>query len=70
VFGLRGDSSSDGEADFRAKVLRFERDLIVSALDACGQNQRVAARSLGIQPSTLHEKMKRLGLLTRHPSVG
>lgn len=67
--GLRQAPSGAGDADFREKVLRFERDLIAVALDACGHNQRLAARSLGIQPSTLHEKMKRLGLATRRSPV-
>ena len=43
----------------------FERQLIESALLAEGGNQRRAAASLGLLPTTLHEKMKRLGLLRR-----
>jgi DNA-binding NtrC family response regulator len=40
----------------------YERDLIVSALEATGGNQRQAAFRLGLLPTTLHEKLKRLGL--------
>jgi DNA-binding NtrC family response regulator len=49
----------------KAKVAAFERQLIESALLAEGGNQRRAAASLGLLPTTLHEKMKRLGLLRR-----
>ena len=43
----------------------YERQLIQSALSACRGNQRRAAAALGLLPTTLHEKMKRLGLLRR-----
>lgn len=49
----------------KARVEAFERDLIEAALAASSGNQRRAAASLGILPTTLHEKMKRLGLLRR-----
>ena len=40
----------------------YERALILAALQATGGNQRRAAGALGILPSTLSEKLKRLGL--------
>jgi DNA-binding NtrC family response regulator len=43
----------------------YERSLIQAALEATAGNQRRAAVSLGLLPTTLHEKMKRLGLLRR-----
>ncbi len=43
----------------------YERQLIETALAATSGNQRRAARTLGLLPTTLHEKMKRLGLLKR-----
>lgn len=46
-------------------VREFERQLIEAALEASAGNQRRAAASLGLLPTTLHEKMKRLGLLRR-----
>lgn len=49
----------------KAKVAEYERRLIETALLAEGGNQRRAAASLGLLPTTLHEKMKRLGLLRR-----
>lgn len=42
----------------------YERQLIVSALESAGGRQRRAAASLGILPTTLHEKMTRLGIPT------
>ena len=43
----------------------YERHIIEEALGASRGNQRCAARALGVLPTTLHEKMKRLGLLRR-----
>ncbi|MET0554846.1 MAG: helix-turn-helix domain-containing protein [Vicinamibacteria bacterium] len=55
-------AATDG---LKAKVAAFERQLIESALAAERGNQRRAAAALGLLPTTLHEKMKRLGLLRR-----
>jgi two-component system response regulator HydG len=49
----------------KALVEAYERELIESALRLTAGNQRRAAASLGLLPTTLHEKMKRLGLLRR-----
>ena len=46
----------------RERVEIFERRLIEEALAASGGNQRRAAAALGVLPTTLHEKMRRLGL--------
>lgn len=43
----------------------YERRLIESALAATHGNQRRAAQALGLLPTTLHEKLKRLGLRPR-----
>jgi DNA-binding NtrC family response regulator len=43
----------------------YERRIIQEALHATRGNQRRAALALGVLPTTLHEKMKRLGLLQR-----
>jgi DNA-binding NtrC family response regulator len=40
----------------------YERSLVLWALAKSGGHQGDAARLLGIQPTTLNEKMKRLGL--------
>jgi DNA-binding NtrC family response regulator len=49
-------------ASLKDLVAEFERRLIVDALDAARGNQRRAARALGVLPTTLNEKMKRLGI--------
>lgn len=43
-------------------VQEYERQLLLMALELAGWNQRKVAASLGLLPSTLSEKMKRLGL--------
>lgn len=48
----------------KSRVDAYERELILSALKTAGGHQRRAARDLGILPTTLHEKMKRLGIPT------
>jgi DNA-binding NtrC family response regulator len=50
--------------DLRTLVREFERQLILHALEQHHGHQRRAAASLGIRPTTLHEKMKRLGILS------
>jgi DNA-binding NtrC family response regulator len=52
-------------ANLKNLVAEYERQLIESALSAHAWNQRRAAAALGVLPTTLHEKMKRLGLLRR-----
>ena len=51
--------------DLKALLENYERSLIREALAASGGHQRRTAARLGILPTTLHEKMKRLGLLRR-----
>lgn len=48
--------------DLRELLDNYERDLILDALAASGGNQRRAAAQLSVLPTTLSEKMKRLGL--------
>lgn len=54
-----------GGASLKMLLDAYERQLIETALAATAGNQRQAARTLGLLPTTLHEKMKRLGLLKR-----
>jgi DNA-binding NtrC family response regulator len=49
-------------ASLKDRVARFEQRLILQALERCDGNQRRAARELGLLPTTLNEKLKRLGL--------
>ncbi len=62
-------SSSGPRPTLKVMLEAYERQLIEEALSAAGGSQRRAARALGVLPTTLHEKMKRLGLL-RRPSAG
>ena len=50
-------------------VQEYERQLLLMALELAGWNQRKVAASLGLLPSTLSEKMKRLGLRTTRPDL-
>ena len=59
---------SDPSTSLKSLVDAYERQLIQSALTAAAGNQRRAAAALGLLPTTLHEKMKRLGLLRRPAS--
>ncbi len=50
------------ELDYAQTVARFERELIEETLRKARGVQRRAARILGIKPTTLNEKIKRLGV--------
>jgi DNA-binding NtrC family response regulator len=56
---------TNGRRDLKQLLESYERALIVTALAASGGNQRQAAQQLGLLPTTLNEKMKRLGLRGR-----
>jgi len=51
----------------KARVEAYERRLIMVALERAGGNQHRAAQVLGVRPTTLNEKLKRLGIgVVRH----
>jgi len=52
-------------ASLKSLLDAYERQIIETALMATSGNQRRAAAALGLLPTTLHEKMKRLGLIQR-----
>ncbi len=52
----------DRGSSLRQLVEDYERRLILEALERAGGNQRRAAADLGCLPTTLNEKMRRLGL--------
>lgn len=52
--------------EFKQLLDSYERNLIELALRDAGGNQRRAAGALGILPTTLCEKMKRLGIRSRY----
>ena len=58
---LRSARPDRGESQGKLcdEVLRFEIDLIRSALERTGGNQVRAARLLGVKPTTLNAKLKR-----------
>jgi hypothetical protein len=60
--GRAEPASRDAAPDLKGLVEAYERKLILGALAAAGGHQRNAAARLGVLPSTLHEKMKRLGV--------
>jgi DNA-binding NtrC family response regulator len=51
-----------GPNSLKSLVRDYERGLIVAALEATRGHQRRAAAILGVSPSSLHEKMRRLGV--------
>jgi hypothetical protein len=51
--------------DLRSLVAEYERRLILAAVGAAGGCQSKAAVALGVLPTTLCEKMKRLGISRR-----
>jgi DNA-binding NtrC family response regulator len=57
--------SSGSRPTLKTMLETYERRIIEEALRATRGNQRRAAQALGVLPTTLHEKMKRLGLLHR-----
>ena len=63
--GLAHADDRPAARTFKALVEDYERELILAALAEAGGHQRRAAASLGILPTTLCEKMKRLGLRQR-----
>ena len=62
-------TGAQASRDLKTLLEEFERGIIVSALQATGGNQRRAAFALGLLPTTLHEKMKRLRLIERPPHL-
>jgi DNA-binding NtrC family response regulator len=60
-----------GQRSFKSLVFEYERSLILQALEKTGGNKRQAAAILQILPTTLHEKMRRLGLFeSPRPETG
>jgi DNA-binding NtrC family response regulator len=50
------------ERGLKQLVEEYERALILKALADSGGHQRRAARALGVLPTTLNEKMRRLSI--------
>lgn len=62
-------SAAAARLSLKALMEAYERQLIQTALAAAAGHQRRAAASLGLLPTTLHEKMKRLGLVKPPPGL-
>ena len=60
------DGNETSRPGLKALLEGYEKSLILEALQAAGGHQRHTAARLGILATTLHEKMKRLGLLRPH----
>ncbi|HXV96074.1 MAG TPA: helix-turn-helix domain-containing protein [Gaiellaceae bacterium] len=60
--GLAHSGGRPQQANLRQLVEAYERRLIIEALVRAHGNQRRAAVELGCLPTTLNEKMRRLGL--------
>jgi DNA-binding NtrC family response regulator len=58
------------QANLRQLVEAYERRLIIEALGRARGNQRRAAAELGCLPTTLNEKMRRLGLRACDQRIG
>jgi DNA-binding NtrC family response regulator len=56
--------------NLKALVEDYERRLIEEALGRSAGNQRRAAATLGVLPTTLNEKIKRLGLRSGAQAAG
>jgi DNA-binding NtrC family response regulator len=59
---LAGDRPAGGQGLLKRALAAPERELILEALERSGWRRDVAARSLGINRTTLYKKLKRLGL--------
>jgi DNA-binding NtrC family response regulator len=62
TLALHTMASGPGLLSLRQLVDEYERRLILAALGRTRGNQRRAAAELGCLPTTLNEKMRRLGL--------
>ncbi len=55
--------------NFQQAVEQYERSLITWAMERSGGVQRRAAQVLGMKPTTLNERMKRLGMRKSPPAI-
>jgi len=60
IMGFFYLNSTGRPVTLKAFLADFERQLILTAMRVCSGSQKHAAQLLGLQPSTLCEKMKRL----------
>lgn len=65
--GAAGDVGAPPRAGLRERMAAYERGLIVAALDAARGNRTEAARALDVGRATLHDKMRKHGLIANDP---
>ena len=58
----RRDTAKRLPVDYKSRLHRFERDLMIDALNAAGWIRSEAARHLGMPVRTLSHRMKKLGI--------
>jgi len=68
TLALHGMGTTGPMASLKELLEEYERRLIQAALERARGNQRRAAAELGCLPTTLNEKMRRLGLRARDRS--
>jgi len=56
---------SSAPLNLRRLINDVERDVIIKVLGRVNGNQRIAAKALGINPTTLNEKLKKFGIYLR-----
>ncbi len=59
---LRNGQAGPAAGGFRAAMDHAEKQLLISALEACSGNKTAAAQSLGMKPSTFRDKLAKHGL--------
>jgi len=59
---FEADHGANGDSDFRASVDAYQTKLIIEALKRTGNNKKEAAELLGLNRTTLIEKIKKLGI--------
>jgi DNA-binding NtrC family response regulator len=62
TLAIHGMGTRGAMASLKDLLENYERRLILDALERTRGNQRRAAAQLGCLPTTLNEKMRRLGL--------
>jgi DNA-binding NtrC family response regulator len=60
--GTSANGSPPAGGGFKAAMEFAEKQLLLSALEACGGNKTAAANSLGMKPSTFRDKLSKYGV--------
>lgn len=68
TLAVAGTEPSPTRRTLKDLVDEYERALILKALEETNGHQRRAARALGVLPTTLNEKMRRLNLRPPRPA--